>query len=62
MQFSTAFCLVIQQYFERKLLFVNDGVLVNSIPGTRFRYMYTQVLLAGEFLKKYVPLLWVEVG
>ena len=62
-EFRTACYLVLQPYFERNLVFVSNGVLVNLPPPLPPpRYMYTQARPSGESLSNYVVLLWVDVG
>jgi len=55
--------LAIQPYLQQNVLFINNAVLVNSIPHPTPPppgYMHTQVRPSGEFLTNYVALLWIE--
>ena len=54
--------LVIQQYFQRNLLFVNNGVILTSTsPPLSVRYMCTEVLPSCESTIC-VALLWFEIS
>ena len=58
-ELKSAYCLVIQQYFYRNLLFVNNSLLVNSSPPPPPRLL---VRPSGESVTTYVTLLLIEFG
>ena len=65
--FSKAYYLVIQQYFYRNMLFVNNGLEVNRICRPPllplvFRDTYGRLRPSSWSLTNYVALLWAEVG
>jgi len=57
-----AYCLVIQPYFQRDLLFVNKGLLTQPPPPPFLISEYYKVQPWDESLTSYVALFWVEVG